>query len=155
MYFANDLEGDTYGLEFSSNYQVSEAWSLHAGYTLLKEHLRVKPGQYDLNDALNETADPQAPILIALLAESAGDASNSTPRCAGSTRCTPIMGRRPEPCPATSSWTRASAWHATDRLESALAGQNLLHDRHPEYGFPDPARPEIERSAYGKFTWRY
>jgi len=24
----------------------------------------------------------------------------------------------------------------------------------PEYGFPDPARPEIERSAYGKLTWQ-
>jgi hypothetical protein len=47
------------------------------------------------------------------------------------------------------------AWHATDRLELSLVGQNLLHDHHPEYGFPDPTRPQIERSGYGKFTWRY
>jgi len=46
-------------------------------------------------------------------------------------------------------------WHASDHLEFALVGQNLLHNRHPEYGFPDPSRPEIERTAYGKFTWRF
>jgi iron complex outermembrane receptor protein len=47
------------------------------------------------------------------------------------------------------------AWHASDRLELSLVGQNLLHNRHPEFGFPDPTRPEIERSVYGKLTWRY
>ena len=47
------------------------------------------------------------------------------------------------------------AWHLSTRLELSLAGQNLLHSRHPEYGFPDPARPEIERSAYGKIAYRY
>ncbi len=59
LFFSNNLEGDTYGLEFSGNYQVSDPWSVHAGYTLLMEHLRVKPGEIDLNDALNETADPE------------------------------------------------------------------------------------------------
>jgi hypothetical protein len=47
------------------------------------------------------------------------------------------------------------AWHVNDRLEVALAGQNLLHNHHPEYGYPDPTRVEIERSAYGKIAWRY
>ena len=46
-------------LELSADYRLSEDWSLHAGYTLLKEHLRVKPGQFDLDDARNETADPE------------------------------------------------------------------------------------------------
>jgi iron complex outermembrane recepter protein len=47
------------------------------------------------------------------------------------------------------------AWHASDRLELSLVGQNLLHDHHPEYGFPDAARVEIQRSAYGKLAWRF
>ena len=59
LFFANNLEGDTTGVEFSGNYQVSETWALHAGYTLLVEHLHIKPGQIDLNNALNETADPE------------------------------------------------------------------------------------------------
>jgi iron complex outermembrane recepter protein len=47
------------------------------------------------------------------------------------------------------------AWHASDRLELSLVGQNLLHNHHPEYGFGDPSRQEIQRSVYGKFAWRY
>ena len=46
-------------------------------------------------------------------------------------------------------------WHASARLELSVVGQNLLHSRHVEYGFPDATRPEIERSVYGKFAWRY
>jgi iron complex outermembrane recepter protein len=46
-------------------------------------------------------------------------------------------------------------WHVSERLELAVVGQNLLHERHPEYGFPSPAREEIERSVYGKISWRY
>jgi iron complex outermembrane receptor protein len=47
------------------------------------------------------------------------------------------------------------AWHASQRLELSLSGENLLHNHHPEYGFPDPSRVEIERSVYGKIAWRY
>jgi iron complex outermembrane receptor protein len=47
------------------------------------------------------------------------------------------------------------AWHASEQLELSLAGQNLLHNHHPEYGPPDPARAEIQRSVYGKLAWRF
>jgi hypothetical protein len=36
-----------------------------------------------------------------------------------------------------------------------VVGQNLLHDHHPEFGFPAPTRAEIQRSVYGKIAWRY
>src|SRR6202030_1003604 len=43
LYFQNNLEGHTWGAELSGNYQVMENWSLHAGYDLLEEDIRVKP----------------------------------------------------------------------------------------------------------------
>jgi iron complex outermembrane receptor protein len=46
------------------------------------------------------------------------------------------------------------AW-VLERVELALVGQNLLHARHPEYGFVDPGREQIQRSVYGKISWRY
>ena len=154
FFFANGLEGDTYGLEFSGNYQVSDSWSMHAGYTLLKEHLHVKPGQIDINDALNETADPQHQFSLR--------SSFNLPRHTEfdtalrwvdtlHTNNGPVVGT----VPSYFELDTHLAWHASDRLEFALVGQNLLHNRHPEFGFPEPSRPEIERSAYGKFTWRY
>jgi iron complex outermembrane receptor protein len=154
LVFANGLEGDTYGLEFSSDYQASEMWSLHAGYTLLKEHLHVKPGQTDLNAALNETADPQHQFSLR--------SSLNLPRATEldtalrwvdtlHTNSGPVPGS----VPSYFELDTRLAWHANDRLELSVVGQNLLHNRHPEYGFPDPTRPEIERSVYGKLTWRY
>lgn len=154
FFFANGLEGDTYGLEFSGNYQVSDPWSLHAGYTLLKEHLHVKPGQVDINDALNETADPQHQFSL----RSSLNLPRHTEFDAAlrwvdtlHTNNGPVVGT----VPSYFELDTHLAWHASERLEFALVGQNLLHNRHPEYGFPEPTRPEIERSAYGKFTWRY
>jgi iron complex outermembrane receptor protein len=47
------------------------------------------------------------------------------------------------------------AWRATRQLELSVAGQNLLHARHPEYGYPSPTRVDIDRSVYAKVTWRY
>jgi len=40
-------------------YEALEWWRLTLGYNLLKESLHVAHGQADLNNALNETADPQ------------------------------------------------------------------------------------------------
>jgi iron complex outermembrane recepter protein len=154
LFFANGLEGDTYGLEFSGTYQASEVWSLHAGYTLLKEHLHVKPGQTDLNGALNETEDPQHQFSLR--------SSLNLPRHVeldNALRWVDTLrtnnGAVPGSVPSYFELDTRFAWHAGDRFELSAVGQNLLHNRHPEYGFPDPARPEIERSVYGKLTWRY
>ena len=154
FFFANGLEGDTYGLEFTSNYQVSDTWSLHGGYTLLKEHLHVKPGQVDINDALNETADPQHQFsLRSSLNLPRHTEFDTALRWVDSLHNNngAVVGT----VPSYFELDTHLAWHASDRLELALVGQNLLHNRHPEYGFPGPTRPEIERSAYGKITWRY
>ena len=45
------------------------------------------------------------------------------------------------------SWRPSAAW------EFALAGQNLLHAHHPEFGAAT-SRREIERSVYADFEWR-
>jgi iron complex outermembrane receptor protein len=154
LYFANNLEGDTYGVEFSGNYQVTEDWSLHAGYTLLRENIRVKPGEFDLNDALNETADPKDQFSI----RSALNLPRHTEFMAMLRWVDTLHtnnGPTPGTVPSYFEFDTRCAWHVNERLELSLAGQNLLHNRHPEYGFPDPSRVEIERSVYGKLAWRY
>jgi iron complex outermembrane receptor protein len=154
FFFANNLEGHTYGTEFSGDYQITELWSLHAGYTLLREHLLVKPGAFDLSNAHNETADPADQVSIR--------SSINLPRRVefdAGLRWVDTLHTNNGPLPSTvpSYFELESrlAWHASDRLELSLVGQNLLHNHHPEYGFVDPSRQEIQRSAYGKISWRY
>jgi iron complex outermembrane receptor protein len=46
------------------------------------------------------------------------------------------------------------AYTPCKNLELAVVGQNLMDNRHPEFGVP-PARREIQRGIYGKATWRF
>ena len=65
--FANNLKGDTYGFEISADYQMLNWWRLHGGYDYLQENIYVKSGQVDLDNALDETADPRNPGFSALV----------------------------------------------------------------------------------------
>ena len=154
LYFANNLEGDTYGLEFSGDYQATSAWSLHAGYTLLREHIEVKAGQFDLSNARNETADPKHQISMRSSLNLPGRLELD---CGLRWIDTLVTNNGPTrgTVPSYFELNTRLAWHASERLELSVVGQNLLHNHHPEYGFPDPMRPEIQRSVYGKFAWRY
>ncbi|MGH8319131.1 MAG: TonB-dependent receptor plug domain-containing protein [Steroidobacteraceae bacterium] len=153
FYFANNLEGDTYGLEFSSDYQVSRNWSLHAGYTLLKEHLRVKPGQADINDARNETADPQHQFSVRSSANLPWRLKfDSELRWVDTLHTN--SGPTPGTVPAYFELNSRIAWQASPTIELSIVGENLLHPSHPEYGFPEPTRIEIDRSIYARLAWR-
>jgi iron complex outermembrane receptor protein len=58
------------------------------------------------------------------------------------------------PSPANQDYTELSArlaWRASESLELALSGFNLLDDRHSEYALPT-AR-EIPRSIYAEARW--
>ncbi len=146
MFFQNNLEGHTYGAELSGNYQLLDHWSVHLGYDLLQEHLHVKPGQFDLDAALNETSDPQQQVSVrssATLIENVEfdtalrwvdtlkTNDGATPGIVPSyfrPRCKTGLARRAGP-------------------GAVLVGQNLLQPRHVEYGFPSPLREPIDRSV--------
>jgi iron complex outermembrane receptor protein len=156
VYFQNNLEGTTQGLELSSSYQPLDWWKLDAGYDLLIEHLHVRPGEVDATGALGETADPRGQAFLR--------SSMDLPR-----RLTfdaalrwvdalhidngpnggPVVGTVP------SYWqldTRL-AWQATPRLTLSLVGQNLLSEYHVEYGYPSASREQIARSVFARITW--
>ncbi|HTW75121.1 MAG TPA: TonB-dependent receptor plug domain-containing protein [Steroidobacteraceae bacterium] len=156
IYFQNNLQGETHGLELSSSYQPLDWWRLHAGYDLLLEHLYVRPGAVDTTDALNETADPRGQASLR--------SSMDLPR--GTTLDTalrwvdalhidngptsgPLMGI----VPAYWEMDARLAWQVTRRLSVSLVGQNLLREYHVEYGYPSPAREQIARSVFARVTW--
>jgi iron complex outermembrane receptor protein len=154
FYFANNLAGYSYGVEFSSSLQLTDNWSMHAGYNLLKVHLHVRPGEFDLSNARNETADPENQLSLRTAVTLPGRVElNAGLRWVDTLQNN--NGPNPGSVPSYLELEARIAWRASERLEASLVGQNLLHDRHPEYGFPDPARAEAERSVYGKLAWRY
>jgi iron complex outermembrane recepter protein len=154
LVFANDLEGETHGLELSATYQPFDVWRLRGGYNLLEEHLHVKPGGVDFSNALNETSDPEQQFTL----RSALDLPAGLQLDIG-VRWVDTLHNNNGPTPGTvPSYFEADArlgWRLSDRIELSLVGQNLLHDQHPEYGYPSPTRPEIERGVYGKIRMSY
>ena len=154
LVFQNDLEGHTYGVELSANYQVLPGWQLHAGYNFLQEDLRVKPGQVDFSDAHNETADPQQ--QVALRSDTALRRNldlNLALRWVDTLHINDAaqIGLVP-------SYLELDArlgWVISPRMELSVVGQNLLHAHHAEYGFPDPSRIEIERSVFGRIQCHF
>ncbi|HEX4050714.1 MAG TPA: TonB-dependent receptor [Steroidobacteraceae bacterium] len=156
IYFQNNLEGETHGLQLSASYQPLQWWQLHAGYDLLLEHLRVRPGEVDTTDALNETADPHGQASLR--------SSMNLPR-----RMTldtalrwvdalhidngPTGGAVMGIVPAYWELDTRLAWQATRRLNLSLVGQNLLRADHVEYGYPSPEREQIARSVFARAIW--
>jgi len=53
LFFANNLEGHTYGGEISADYQMFDWWRLHAATICLKIYSR-QPGQTDIDNGRNE-----------------------------------------------------------------------------------------------------
>ncbi|HEV2701585.1 MAG TPA: TonB-dependent receptor [Steroidobacteraceae bacterium] len=154
FFFQNNLEGHTAGAELSSNYEVLDNWSLHVGYDLLQEHLHVKPGQFDLSNALNETSDPQQQLSLRSSATLFGNLEFDNALRWVDQLVTNNAGTRGT-VPSYFSLDTRLAWHTTKGVEFSLVGQNLLQPRHVEYGFPTPFREQIDRSVYAKLAWRF
>ena len=154
FHFANDLYGDTYGLELSGSYQVLDWWQLRGGYDLLEEHISVKPGQIDINDALNETSDPEHQFSVSSLMNLPHELSLTS-----RLRWVDVLhnnnGAAVGTVPAYFELNARFAWQCSKACELSIVGQNLLHAHHPEYGFPGPTREEIERSVYAKAAWNF
>jgi iron complex outermembrane recepter protein len=156
--FANNLEGDTYGLELSGSYQLLDWWRLHAGYDLLRENIHVRRGAVDAAGAGNETADPQQQVALRSSMDLPGRVSLDAAlrwvdelHMDNGPTAGPVLGT----VPSYFGLDSRLAWHISQRLELAVEGRNLLHAEHIEYGFPSPSREEIRRSVFAKITWGF
>ncbi len=132
---ANNLAGNTYGFEFGTTWQALDWWRLHGGYDLLKERLHVKPGAVDFSNGLNETSDPQQQFSL----RSSMDLPQNLELDAGLRWVDTLHnnnGPTPGTVPAYFELDARVGWHPFKCLELSVAGQNLVHDHHPEYGFP-------------------
>jgi iron complex outermembrane receptor protein len=153
LQFGNNLKAQTYGFELSANYQILDWWRLHWGYDLLEERISVGPGG-DVSNGRNETADPEHQFFL----RSSMDLPFKMELDAASRFISKVYnnsGSTVGSVPGYAELDVRIAWHPRNDLEISLVGQNLVHDRHPEAGYPGPAQEEIERAVYGKIAWRF
>jgi iron complex outermembrane receptor protein len=155
LFFENNLEGDTHGVELSASYDVLDAWRLNGGYTFLSEDIRVKPGQSDFNNALNETADPPHRLQLRSSMDLPGRTGlDLALRWVDAFRYSD--SGTPATVPSYAELGGRLAWFPVPSVELSLAGRNLLHDQHLEYVISSPnPREEITRSIDLKVAVRW
>ena len=143
----NAVVGDTYGVEVSARYDVTEAWHLMAGYSWLG----TAPG---LDSQLSQAFPQQQAQLRSQLDLPMHLELNGAVYFVDQCLAPAITGEQLIP-----SYVRLDiglVWHPAPCLELGIWGQNLLDDRHVE--FPSATTTvltEIPRSVLAKITWRF
>jgi iron complex outermembrane receptor protein len=146
----NKLRGETYGVEFSPTWQVTDAWRLQAAYSYLEMQLHLRPGSTDTISEADERRSPRHQISIRSLAELPGNVEFDA-----ALRYVDAL-----PAIQVKSYVELDlrvGWRPVKSLEFSISGLNLLHDHHQEFA-PSTIRTqttEVERSVYGKVTWRF
>jgi len=149
----NLTDGRATGVEMQAAYSPVQRWQLVGTYSYIS--LDLEPRGLDLNHGtLLEGSTPRHQFgLRSLLDLPAGFAVDAQLRRLSEVESFPQLpvGVR---VPAYIELDVRLAWHALERLELSLVGQNLLHDHHPELSAATYGG-EIERSVYGRLTLRY
>jgi len=150
----NNLTGETYGMEVSVAYQMLDWWRWSAGYDWLEEHLHIKPGTADLNLGRGENSDPEHQFSIRSSMDLPHNVSFDARLRFVDQLNFESFGTSGE-VPSYFELDARLAWQATKNVEFSVVGESLLHNHHVEFGYPNAAQEAIERSVFGKVTWRF
>lgn len=145
--FRNLAEGSTRGIEFWARWQPTLRWRLNAGLVVQDIDVNLKPGSKDLTNNGIVINDPSSYWSLRSSHEIGEHVQlDWTLRYNGS---------MPKPhVPSYHELDVNMVWKVRPNIDLALAGQNLLHSRHAEWG-PSPNRSVFERRAVLKLTMRY
>jgi iron complex outermembrane receptor protein len=144
----NKLDAETWGAELRINAQPRQCLRLQAAYARLEKSFSLDPGSRDPLGGLAEGNDPEDRFAL----RSALDLPSNLELDAAIR----YVGSLPQP--RVDDYTELDlrmGWRPTETLELSLIGRNLLHASHEELGPASPLREEVERSVYGKVTWRF
>lgn len=145
--FANQMKGDTYGIETWGSHSINEWWQVKAGYTLLRKNLRLEPGSGDITGVKAAGNDPAYQWSVrSLMNLTHGMDVDFTVRAVGGL-----------PNPEVPSYVVLDGhlgWEISTTMDLSLSGFNLLNKRHAEFG-ASPNRSVLGRSVYVKLGWSF
>ena len=145
LVFGSEMEGDATGIEMWGTYQALSFWRLSAGFTALKEKLRLKPGSNDLAAPTATGNDPSNTWQL----RSAWDLDASREFDATVRHVAALAKNN---VPAYTAVDARFGWKVRHDVELSVTGQNLFGS-HVEYGAP-ATRSEISPSLFVKLVWK-
>src|SRR5881397_3142231 len=147
LVIANGQDGESYGAELAATYRVSDRWRLRGGYTELRIHVWPNPGSTDTSRGATESHTPDRQLFL--------HSSLDMPahlRLDGMFRYLSRVAN--QQLPAYAELNARFTWQPVAALDLSIVGQNLLHNRHAEFGTPT-ARRQIQRGVYGMAQWHF
>jgi iron complex outermembrane receptor protein len=145
----NNMRGETYGAEISANLTVTKEWRLSASYTALKMQLHQTQSPLAVPGEGAEGDSPQNQFQI----RSYLDLPYHLQLDSAAYYVDHLTSRG---VPGYVRWDVRLGWRPRPNFDLSLNVQNILDDRHPEFGPGYLVSPtEVERCIYAKATWRF
>jgi iron complex outermembrane receptor protein len=144
----NKLNAETWGGELRVNTQPRQGLRVQFAYARLEKRLHLDADSRDPLGGVGEGNDPEDRFAVRGLLDLPSNLELDA--------WVRYVGALPQP--RVDAYTELDVrlgWHAAEALELSLVGQNLLHSSHEEFGPATPFREAVERSFYGKATWRF
>jgi len=143
----NQYHEDSYGLEISSQVGVTEWWKLSFSYSWLKLRLHTSKQVGEIE--LKESNIPRNQFSIRSYMDLPENLQFDTMLF----HVDALDGLN---VPGYTRLDIRLAWNPIKNLSLSLKLQNLLDNRHPEFGSIGALRAsEVPRSFYGKLTWQF
>lgn len=150
LYLANKMNRDAFGVELAVDWRLREWWRLQGAYTWLKLALHHTDQSGDTFSLRVEGDSPRNQLSL----RSAMDLPWHLEL--------DLWGRYVDSLPTQKipsyvTFDARLAWKPVKSLEVALVGRNLADSPHPEFvpELVNTIQTEVERSVYGKVTWRF
>jgi iron complex outermembrane receptor protein len=152
------MSGSTHGLELASDWKPTNWLKLQLGYTYLGFDLKVEADSLSSNLAeITEFVSPQHQFSIQSAININKDLQlNLWARYVDTLKASRDIRFSDMTVDEYLTLDANVVWRPMEKLELMLVGQNLLNSSHLEYvsEFSTPLT-EIERSVYGKLTYRF
>lgn len=149
--FGNLMYGSTEGGEVSTNFKLTDRWTLSPGYALLEMHLHVMPASNDTTSVAEyQGSSPQHQVqLRSHLELPHGLLWDSSAYF--------VSALTAQGVPSYTRLDTQLTWRFAERGEISLVGQNLLRDTHLESmdQLTLVNSSLMKRSAYAKLTYRF
>jgi iron complex outermembrane receptor protein len=149
--FANQMHGESHGIEMAVNWKATNRWTLSPGYAFERIHLQTNPGSQDTTSV--STGEGNSPHIEAQLRSNL-----ALPRKLEWNASAYFVDRLPaQQVPSYTRLDTGITWRASEHLAVSLVGQNLLKDHHLEAHSSDQSEFSslIKRSVYAKFAWQF
>ncbi len=147
----NGLYGETHGIEFFTDWRVTNRWTLNPGYSFMAAHIHTAAGSQDFTDAAGTeggSPDHQAQLRSSI----------RLPRNLHWDASAYFVNRlRSASIPSYTRLDTGLSWYAGEHFKVSVVGQNLVEELHKEYAGPSSSLQSglVRRGAYAKIDWSF